>query len=115
VKPFWQLDTRDELALVKALLQRRFPTTWAVLTDCLDEADPLDIVYPGNPGEYDDVVEEEMLVLLAPVDGDLARLSELELRSLVADGLARCFDTPPEPERVERLVTLLRAHTTAAE
>jgi hypothetical protein len=60
---FW--DLRDsEGAVVQGILYRRFPEVYSILSRSLEAADPMDVVYPGNPDEYSDVVRE-VIVLLA--------------------------------------------------
>jgi hypothetical protein len=104
--PFWVLRDGEE-RVVQEILKRRFPETYSSLTTALDAADPMDIVYPGNPNEYSDVIRE-MLVLLAPVNGDLAKLTERELRGLLVEALNRCFGEAADKSRVEDAVRLLR-------
>jgi hypothetical protein len=104
---FWNLETGDEIRSVRAALQRRFPETYSILSDSLEEADPMEVVYPGNPFEYDDVVRE-MLVLLAPSSGHLASLTYAGLIALTTEALSRCYDELADPERLHRAVELIR-------
>ncbi len=62
-KAFWHLETREEAEIVDLLLRRRFGRLTVELSDCFDRLDPLDIVYPGNPREYVDVVRELLVRL----------------------------------------------------
>jgi hypothetical protein len=105
-EPFWKLQTTEEMRLVHQILVDRFPVTYQRLSDSLDLADPFDIFHPGNPGEYSDVVQE-VVVLLAPVGGDFSALDRAGLSAVLRDGLARCFEEPPDEARFERLVDLL--------
>jgi hypothetical protein len=86
---------------------RRFPETYSILSDCLEEADPMEVVYPGNSLEYDDVVRE-MVVLLAQSDGRLDGLTDASIEDLVRQALGRCFDDLPDPSRLRRTVALIR-------
>lgn len=90
-----------------AALQARHPEAYAALSESLEQADPLDVVYPGNSREYSDVVRE-VLVLTAHVGGDLRRLSRKELVDLLIEGLARCFGEVPDRARVDQAVELVR-------
>jgi hypothetical protein len=103
---FWDLGTTDEIRTVRRLLVRRFPAQFAMLTHALEAVDPFQIVYPDNPDEYLDVVLE-LLVLLAPVDAEVGRLSRPWLEATVRDALIRCFQEPPRQEHVRRIVDLL--------
>lgn len=71
----------------------------------------MEVVYPGNPFEYDDVVRE-MLVLLAPSSGRVARLTDEELVTLVMEALSRCYGDHPDSERLQRAVELIRDRAT---
>jgi hypothetical protein len=105
------LETAAEISFARQFLQRRFPEAYSLLTRCLEEADPLEIVYPGNPGEYEDVVRE-IVVLADCVNGDLGRLSRDEVEAMVREGLGRCFGEEPDEARLETAVNLIRAGTT---
>ena len=105
-EPFWNRED-VELRVAQGVLQRRFPATYALLNRSLEAADPMDVVYPGNPNEYSDVVLE-LIVLLAPVNGDVSRLGDAELERLVVEALGRCFGEEAEQSRVEHAVRLLR-------
>ena len=63
----------------------------------------MDIVYPNNPDEYDDVALEA-LVLLAPVIGTLGGLDRSAIYQVVQEGLARCFGEPADMAKVDRAV-----------
>ena len=110
-EPFWNLQTAGEIRAVRELLVRRFPLGYALIARCLEQADPLEIVYPGNPGEYDAVVRE-MLVLLAPSGGSLEGLSIEEVCELLTESIARCFGEMAPVERVRRTAELLTAAST---
>jgi hypothetical protein len=103
---FWELSTADELRLVSAILAARFPETYQRLSEALESADPFEVVYAGNPGEYDDVVRE-VIVLLAPVDGDLGSLDRRAIERLVREGLSRCFGEEADEARFQHAVDLL--------
>lgn len=107
-EPFWMLETSSEFSLVREVLRRRFPAAYSLLTESLERADPLEIVYPGNPGEYDDVIRE-ILVLAAHVNGALVELPMDQLDAIVRDGLARCYSELPDEERVREAVKLIVA------
>jgi len=57
-EPFWVFESASEEMAVDAFLRRRFAETFAIISECLEVADPLDVVYPGNPGEYADATRE---------------------------------------------------------
>ncbi|MEU4155634.1 hypothetical protein [Actinoplanes sp. NPDC026670] len=105
-QPFWIFQDVAESRVVGAILERRFPGAYAVLSDSLERADPLDIVYPGNPGEYSDVVFE-IIVLLAPVGGDIKKLSGDDVEQLLREGLARRFGELPDESRVHEAVRMI--------
>lgn len=106
--PFWNfLDHDEDEKVVQRTLRRRFPETYALLSHSLETADPMDVVYPGNPEEYADVVRE-LIVLLAPVHGDVSRLDDVALERLLVEGLARCFGEEADESRVKHAVQLLR-------
>jgi hypothetical protein len=109
-EPFWNLQNSAEATFIDQIIRRRFPETYAVLETCLEEADPFDIVYAGNPGEYADVVRE-LLVLMAPVNGELKQLTRDQLGQLIREGLARCFESEPDESRVSHLVDLLESRS----
>jgi hypothetical protein len=104
--PFWSFTEPGEERTVDRLLRRRFPDTYARLAAALEEADPMDVVYPGNPGEYDDVVRE-ILVLLAGHDGSVDGVPVEELSGIIEDGLARRFGEEPDGRAVRRAAELL--------
>jgi hypothetical protein len=103
---FWQIETMQEGAVVKNLLWRRFPFLYDKLSDALEEADPLEVVYPNNPNEYSDVVRE-VIVLLAPVNGRIQDLSHEEVTQVIRRGLKRCFGESPSKSRLKAVVDLL--------
>ena len=105
-EPFWMFESVAEGQAITAMLRRRFPETYAILSNSLEESDPFDIVYPDNPNEYSDVVAE-ILVLLSSVNGDLRRISVTEIGKVVREGLARRFGELPENDSVEDAVRLI--------
>lgn len=105
------LQTSSEFSLVREVLRRRFPDAYSLLTKALERADPLEIVYPGNSGEYDDVIRE-VLVLAAHVNGALGKLPMDQLNAIVRDGLARCYSEMPDEERVREAVRLIATGAT---
>jgi hypothetical protein len=105
-EPFWKLETRSEMEVVSLVLRRRFPETFSILEESLEFADPLDVVYPGNPGEYDDVVRE-IIVELPHVNGDLSGLSLEQVSQIVVEGLERCFGELPDRSRVRLAVDMI--------
>lgn len=106
MEPFWQLDEIGEGRMVYAALKRRFPEAYAILSESLEHADPLDIVYPNNPDEYSDVVAE-IIVLLARVNGEIRMLSVDQLDEIVRIGIARRFGESPDEDRVQKAVRLI--------
>jgi hypothetical protein len=104
---FWKLDDTDEFQFLERILRRRFPEIYAALSAALEESDPMDCVYPGNPGEYSDVVSEA-LVLLAWAAGDLEVLTDAGLEEILRAALGRCFVEPPDEDRLAILFGLLR-------
>jgi hypothetical protein len=106
--PFWSFTEPGEERTVDRVLRRRFPDAYSRLAAALEEADPMDVVYPGNPGEYHDVVRE-ILVLLAGRDGSVDGLSVDELTGLIEDGLARRFGEQADRRAVRRVAELLSA------
>lgn len=105
---FWLLGDGEE-KLVQRILKRRFPQTYSDLSTSLETADPMEVVYPGNPDEYSDVVRE-LIVLLAPVNGDISKIGDSELEHLVIEALHRCFGEEADGSRVVNVVRLLRQH-----
>jgi hypothetical protein len=95
---FWMLEGAAERSLARQFLRRRFPAAFALLSRCLEEGDPYDVVHPNNPNEYEDVVRE-LLVMADRVDGDLSRLSRPQVEDMVREALGRCFEaeSPGEP------------------
>lgn len=110
--PFWRLETITEARIVEEVLRRRFPETMAILAESLEQADPLEIVYPDNPNEYGDVILE-ITVLLADVNGNLSLLSAEQLDGIVREGLARRFGELPDEARVRYAVDLIAAKSSA--
>ncbi len=104
--PFWDLQTLTEVRMVRALLRRRFPETFSLLAESLEQADPCRIVYPDNPGEYDGVVRE-VLVLLASRGGSVAGLPVDEIETLIAEGLARSFGETAPQDGIRRVAELV--------
>lgn len=107
--PFWTDVSRAEHVVIDPILRRRFSRILDILEACLDEADPLDIVYPGYPPEYNDVAQE-MLVIFTP-DEDLnpSRIGSERLSSVLREAFARCFGESPEEERLEIATDLILA------
>lgn len=106
-RPFWDPDSAAESKLIRRLLQRRFPDLYQRLTSALEQADPYGVVYPNNPGEYNDVIHE-FLVMTDPVDGDLTRLSHAQTTDLLKAALARSFGERLDETKLQNAVTLLR-------
>lgn len=110
--PFWALlNTLEQHAAVNAVVNRAFPRTTAILLECLEQADPLDIVYPDQTPEYPDVVRETF-VLISDVYADLSRVTPERLEHVLYEALARCFGEPPEERRVPHAVNLITEHAT---
>ena len=105
---FWAIETLEEGQTVERLLRRRFPQVFESLSEIFEQADPLDIVYPGNPNEYSDVIRE-IIVLLAPVEGKIGLLMPDQVEELVKEGLSRCFDDEPIERRVQDVVRMITA------
>jgi hypothetical protein len=105
-RPFWNLNSTAESDMVYSIIKRRFPAVYEALSMALERADPMEIVYPGNPHEYSDVVLE-VIVLLAPVCGDLGRVTSAEMENLLREGLGRIFGEPPDEERLRHAATML--------
>jgi hypothetical protein len=105
---FWAIETLEEVRMVARLLRRRFPQVFEGLSEIFEEVDPLDIVYSGNPDEYSDVIRE-IIVLLAPMEGQVGLLSSGQIEALVREGLSRCFDDEPVEGRVQDLVRKIAA------
>jgi hypothetical protein len=105
---FWAIETLEEGQTVARLLQRRFPQVFESLSEIFEQADPLDVVYPGNPNEYSDVIRE-IIVLLAPVEGKIGLLTPGQVEELVKEGLGRCFDDEPIERRVQDVVRMITA------
>jgi hypothetical protein len=103
---FWVVENIEEGRTITKVLRRRFPRTFVIVSKSLETADPIDVVYPGNPDEYSDVVRE-VLVLLATVNGDLTALSADQIDSLLREALGRCFDDKPDEERLQKAVKLI--------
>jgi hypothetical protein len=105
---FWAIETLEEGQTVARLLRRRFPEVFGSLSEIFEQADPLDVVYPGNPNEYSDVIRE-IIVLLAPMEGKIGLLTPSQVEELVKEGLGRCFDDEPIERRVQDVVSMITA------
>ena len=105
---FWQPETREELETVRRVLARRFPDIVNRLGTALEQVDPLDIVYPGNPGEYEDVVWE-FLVLVPPTTVDLDQVPASQIESALRTSFRRCFDEPIEDTKLSETLKALRS------
>lgn len=106
-EPFWEFEA-GEGSVVDTIFRRRFPETCAILQESLESADPMDIVYPNNPNEYNDVIRE-MIVLLAHENGSFDSFTLGQIEDLVTEGFAKCFGEPPDPERVQKAARLIAA------
>ncbi|MFB9831451.1 hypothetical protein [Actinoallomurus acaciae] len=104
---FWDIQTISEGRVIRNVIKRRFPRTYAIIAESLESADPLDVVYPDNPDEYSDVVLEVM-ALLAPVGGRLDALSVDDIERIIREGIARCFGEEPDEARLARAVQSIR-------
>src|SRR5690606_6619767 len=62
---FWSGLQGEAREAVDAFLEERFGELHRLLSRCLEDVDPMDVVYPDSPGEYRGVVRE-LLVLLWP-------------------------------------------------
>jgi hypothetical protein len=111
-EPFWSDDFNLDTIAIDRYFRQRFPVSYAILAESLEEADPMDVVYPGNPNEYSDVVIE-VIVLLAYVNADLTKPSSEKIDEVVRDGLARRFGELPDEDRVRRAVVLIAAKSSA--
>lgn len=87
---FWATETREERDVVARLLERRFGNRGAALETALEDADPLDTVYPDNPGEYRGVAWE-VLVLAHELHSDIDQIEKEQLFLLMREALIRCF------------------------
>jgi hypothetical protein len=105
-EPFWMFESASEERAVEVLLRRRFPELFSIIMDSLEQTDPLDVVYPDNPGEYNDVVYE-ILVLLAPFDDPWNEISDEMIERMVTTGLGRRFGEPPNYSRLRETTRLI--------
>jgi hypothetical protein len=105
-QPFWIFENLAEQRVVTSVLARRFPAVFAALSEGLESADPLDIVYPGNPAEYSDVVLE-VLVLMAARNEEDGVLSSSAVERLLREGLARRFGEAPDETRVRAAARMI--------
>jgi hypothetical protein len=105
-RPFWIPETAEELRIIEILLRRRFPETYELLETSLDAMDPMDIGLPVQEGEYTDVIRE-LLVLLAPQEGNIGKLSVEEITDLLIEGLNRCFSEQPKLRQVRNTAELI--------
>ncbi|GAA3207090.1 hypothetical protein [Actinocorallia longicatena] len=105
-EPFWNLGDAEEV-VVQGILRRRFPVTYSLLAEGLNNSDPMELVYPGNSDEYSDVIRE-LIVLLAPVNGDVSKLGDVDLKNVLVEALARCFGEEADGLRIDHAVRLLR-------
>ena len=103
---FWAIETTSEGQVIRNVIRRRFPNSYAIISESLESADPMDIVYPDNPEEYSDVVLE-VITLLAPVGGRLDALSVQDIEKVIREGIDRCFDETPDDARVRGVVGLI--------
>lgn len=106
IQPFWMFESASEERAVDILLRRRFPEMFSIIMDSLEQTDPLDVVYPNNPGEYNDVVYE-ILVLLAPFDDPWNEISDEMIARMVRTGLGRRFGEPPNDSRLRETTRLI--------
>ncbi|MFV0525866.1 MAG: hypothetical protein ACK5RL_15365 [Acidimicrobiales bacterium] len=95
---FWRLETLDEFEVVRGLLFRRFGDLLDEISAVFDEVDPFDVVYPGNTGEYDDVVRE-FVVLMQGRDVECTA----DLRRSIVQSLGYQFDEAALGDVVDRL------------
>lgn len=108
-EPFWAFEA-GESSIVDTIFRRRFPETYAILAESLESADPMEIVYPNNPNEYNDVIHE-MIVLVAHENGSFESLTLEQIEELVTEGFAKCFGEPPDSERVQKAARLIAARS----
>lgn len=102
---FWRLETREEFDLIQRVLERRFGPLLRELSAALDEADPLEIVYPGNSGEYDDVVREFVVLMQGR---DIRSLGDVQ--QALARSFAVRFDEPIEAAALAVISERLAEH-----
>lgn len=107
-QPYWRLESLTEIQVIDGVLRRIFRHSYEVLTDALEFGDPLEVVYPGQFDEYNDVLRE-LMVLLADRYVDLNAYSEAEIRAAVRTALARGFGEPPVEENFEKTIARILA------
>lgn len=105
---FWELVTKEEFEVVGRFLKRRFPDLHSQLTRALEAIDPYDLVYPGNPGEYDWLIWE-YVVLLSPFDYQIATVSDSQLRAVFQQGASVRFPEALSESALDDLITAMRA------
>ncbi len=95
---FWRLETRDEMDLVDRLLERRFGNVVVEISGILDRHDPLDLVYPGNPGEYVDVVREFVVRMQRRDPTSLQDVADA-----FEESIRLCFDDDLQPVVIAKI------------
>ncbi|MGN9764567.1 hypothetical protein ACTMS2_05305 [Micromonospora sp. SD12] len=105
---FWDFQGYAETRVVTTVMRRRFPWQYQLLARSLEAVDPMDMVYPGHPNEYSDVILE-VLVLLSDNNVDLLNTSAGRLERVIREGIERRFSESPEEHRVRAVVQLILA------
>ena len=102
VVKFWRLETKAEMETVRSILERRFPDAYPIVDAACESVDLYDLIRPGNPHEYDDVVRE-FLVYLGASGRTLPELTEEEVRDFCDRSFRACFAERPKWGAIERL------------
>ncbi|MBW3086948.1 hypothetical protein KEM60_03177 [Austwickia sp. TVS 96-490-7B] len=105
-RPFWEIETIEEYQAVRKVLEKRFSETIKIIRFALEEADPMEMVYPDNPNEYDDVIFEA-LIILSKLGGLCALNSHKVCEEFLKESIARRFGEDPNEERLRRAAQLL--------
>jgi len=110
---FWDDLTKAERDCLDSYFRRRFSVEYHLLENSLDAIDPMDIVYPGNPGEYRRVVYE-LLVRLHHYGG-VFEVHDSDLENSISLVLHEGFDVEedelerPMSDSARRIVAHIRA------
>lgn len=111
-EPVWYGATLETRKAARRHLQTRYRRPYEVLEGSLESVDPADMVYPGNPGEYNDVVLE-ILTLTCHRDCSFTEFGRHDLMQILERALHFYFGEPVDGESLRSIVADIHGGPTA--
>jgi hypothetical protein len=104
----WNPESREDRASLRRELKARYGELYETIGDALDSADPMHVVYTGNPNEYEDVVWQ----VLGQIEAQAMTVVQISVeawRRIIEEALAPFFGEEPDQDRLAAAANLIES------